>query len=57
MSATRNNRGKKVIAQDNIYTAMLGLALGVVLATAGYVAYVCYFDYETLFSIPRSLGY
>jgi hypothetical protein len=56
MSATRMNRGnKKVYVSDNVYTAILGFALGVVLATAGYVAYSCYFEYGTLFSIPQSI--
>ncbi len=44
--------GGKVIAIDNLYTVILALAFCVVLATAAFVAYKCYFQYETIFSIP-----
>lgn len=52
-----NNNNKKSAAADNLYTALLGLALGVSLATAGYVAFACYTRYETLFSIGSAFGY
>lgn len=53
----RNNNNKKTAAADNLYTALLGLAFGVTLATAGYVAFACYTRYDTLFSIGRVFGY
>ena len=45
-------RGPKVSAPDNIYTVILVLAFGIVLATAVFVTYKCYFQFGTLFSIP-----
>ena len=41
--------------ESDIYTAVLALAVGVVLATAVFVAVRCYMDYETIFKIiaPR----
>jgi hypothetical protein len=41
----------KVIASSNLYTVVLALACGIVIATAGLVAYKCWFDYGTLFKI------
>jgi hypothetical protein len=52
MSPNRRIRGGKIVAVDNLYTALLGIALCIVLATAAFVAYKCYFQYETLFEIP-----
>ncbi|MHC4083746.1 MAG: hypothetical protein ACYSWZ_26340 [Planctomycetota bacterium] len=52
MSPNRQIRGGKVIAIDNLYTVVLALAFCVVLATAVFVAYKCYFQYETIFNIP-----
>ena len=43
----------KVKAANNLYTALLALACGVVAATAGFVAYKCWFDYGTLFKITE----
>lgn len=43
----------KVKASSNLYTALLALACGVVLATAGFVTYKCWFDYGTLFQITE----
>ncbi len=51
MSPAMQSRGKKVTAPDNLYTVILSLALAAVLATAGYVAYQCLTQYETLFKI------
>ena len=36
---------------SNAYTAYLALALGVVIASAAYVAFVCYTQYGTIFKI------
>jgi hypothetical protein len=52
MSPEVQMRGGKPAAASNLYTIILALAFGVVLATAAYVAYKCYFDYGTLFKIP-----
>jgi hypothetical protein len=46
------SRGKKIAVPDNLYTVILALALVSVLATAGFVAYLCHSQYETLFKIP-----
>jgi hypothetical protein len=52
MSPNMRIRGGKIVPVDNIYTALIGLALAVVLATAGLVAYMCYFQYGTFYQIP-----
>lgn len=52
MSPETRIRGGKIIAADNLYTVILSLALCIVLATAAFVAYKCYFQYETLYKIP-----
>ena len=52
MSPKGRNRGGKIIAFDNLYTVILAVAFGVVLATAAFVAYKCYFQYGTIFKIP-----
>jgi hypothetical protein len=52
MSPNRQIRGGKVAASDNLYTVILALAFCVVLATAAFVAYQCYFQYHTIFEIP-----
>ena len=52
MTPVRQNRGGKAIVPDNIYTAILALVFGIVLATAAFVAYKCYFQYGTIFKIP-----
>ena len=49
MSAMLNGPG--VVVTNNIYTVVLGLALAVVVASAAYVAFKCYMDYNTLFAI------
>ena len=52
MVPDRQIRGaKKVVASNNLYTVILALALGVVLATAGLVAFKCHLQYETIFHI------
>jgi len=38
---------------DNLYTILLALAAGVVIATAAYVAVKCYSQYDTLFGAPQ----
>jgi hypothetical protein len=45
---------KKTIAPSNLYTAVLALATGVVLATAVFVAFKCFTDYGTIFKIVEA---
>lgn len=45
-------RNTKTVAPSNIYTAMLGLAFGIVLVTAGFVIYKTHVDYGVFFSLP-----
>ena len=51
MSPVAQSRGKKITAADNLYTVILAVAFCVVLATAAFVAYQCYTQYETIFKI------
>ena len=44
---------KKQIAVSDLYTAILALAAGVVLATAIFVAVKCNMDYGTIFTIVK----
>ena len=37
---------------SNIYTVILAAALCLVLATAAFVTYKCFLDYQTIFKIP-----
>ena len=52
MSPDGQKRGGRLIHPNNLYTAILALAVAVVLATAAFVAYMCYFQYDTFFEIP-----
>ncbi len=52
MSPAMQSRSKKISVPDNVYTAILAVAVAAVLATAGFVAYLCLNQYETLFKIP-----
>jgi len=52
MSADAANRKSKIVVPDNLYTVILALACGVVLATAVFVSYKCYFQYGTIFTVP-----
>ena len=52
MAVNNNIRGGKIIASNNIYTAILAFAIFVVLTTSAFVAYKCYAQYGTLFQIP-----
>ncbi|MEN6423983.1 MAG: hypothetical protein ABFE13_01365 [Phycisphaerales bacterium] len=45
-------RGGKIAPPSNLYTAILAVAVGVVLATAVYVTFACYSRYETIFGLP-----
>lgn len=54
MSALQTTTGR-VKVSSNLYTALLALACGAVAATAGFVAYKCWFDYETLLKIVENI--
>ena len=42
---------KKNFAVNDLYTALLALAVGAVLATAVFVAVKCIMDYGTIFKV------
>jgi len=44
--------GVKIPASNNLYTVMLALAFFAVAVTACIVAWKCYSQYETIFSVP-----
>jgi hypothetical protein len=45
------NRKDQVVAESNVYTALLALALVLTLATVGLVVFKCYYQYETIFKV------
>lgn len=49
--AVANKKKNGRLVGSNIYTALLALACGIVLATAGFVAFVCHSQYGTLFKV------
>jgi len=52
MSPMPQPRGGKVSPPSTLYTAILAVAFGVVLATAAYVTYACHTQYGTIFGLP-----
>lgn len=52
MSPMPQSRGGKFSPPSTLYTAILAVAFGVVLATAAYVTYACYSRYGTIFGMP-----
>jgi hypothetical protein len=52
MSPMPQQRGGKIAPASNLYTVILALAFGVVLATAVYVVYACKIQYGTFFGVP-----
>jgi hypothetical protein len=52
MSPMPQSRGSKASVPSNLYTAILAVALGVVLATSAFVAVQCYSQYGTIFGMP-----
>lgn len=52
MSPMPQSRGGKILPSSNLYTAILAVALGVVLATAAFVTFQCYTQYGTIFGMP-----
>ncbi len=51
MSPNGLGRSGKKEAASNIYTIILAVAFCVVVATAAYVAYMCYTQYGTIWKI------
>jgi len=52
MSPMPQPRGGKISLPNNLYTAILAVAVGVLLATIAYVTYACQTDYGTIFGMP-----
>jgi hypothetical protein len=52
MSPMPQPRGGKIAPPSNSYTAILAVAVGVLLATIAYVTYACSLRYETIFGMP-----
>jgi len=52
MSPMPQSRGGKISLPSNLYTAILAVAFGVVLATAAYVAFACQTRFGTIFGMP-----
>lgn len=52
MSPMPQTRGTTVAIPSNLYTAVLAVAFAVVLATTVFVTFMCYTQYETIFSMP-----
>lgn len=52
MSPLPQSRGGKISPPSNLYTAILAVALGVVLATAAFVTFKCFTQYGTIFGLP-----
>jgi len=52
MSPMPQPRGGKTAPASNLYTVILALAFGVVLATVAYVVYACNTQYGTFFGMP-----
>jgi len=52
MSPMPQARGGKISPANNLYTAILAVALCVVIASAAFVAFQCYTQYGTIFGTP-----
>ena len=52
MSPNGQTRGKSIGIADNIYTVILAIACGVVVASVVFTAYMCYSQYEAIFTMP-----
>jgi hypothetical protein len=52
MSPMPQPRGGKIAPPSNLYTAVLAVAVGVLLATMAYVTFACYTRYGTIFGMP-----
>jgi hypothetical protein len=52
MSPMPQPRSGKIAPPSNLYTVILMVAFGVVLATFAYVLYACNLQYGTFFGMP-----
>lgn len=52
MSPMPQSRGANISVPSNLYTTILAVALGVVVATSTFVAFQCYTQYHTIFGMP-----
>ncbi len=52
MSPMPQPRGGKITPPSTNYTAILAVAVGVLLATMAYVTFACYTRYGTIFGMP-----
>jgi hypothetical protein len=52
MSPMPQARGGKISPPSSLYTAILAVAFGVVLATAAYVTVACQSRFGTIFGMP-----
>jgi hypothetical protein len=46
-------RPVKTVAENNLYTVILAMAFAVILVTSAFVAYKCYTQYGTFFSVGQ----
>lgn len=53
MNPSAPSTARRVLASSNVYTAFLGVTLGILVASAALVAFKCLSQYGTLFSIPQ----
>jgi hypothetical protein len=51
MSPDGQNINGKITIPDNLYTVLLALAVGSVMVTVALVAYKCFVQYGTIFTI------
>ncbi|MHC4742018.1 MAG: hypothetical protein ACYS8Z_08915 [Planctomycetota bacterium] len=47
-----NGQAPKIKPSNNIYTVILAVATGTVIAVAGFVLYMCLTQYETFYKMP-----
>lgn len=52
MSPNGQAQGKKITAPNNVYTVILAIACGVVVATAIFVLLECNSQYGVMFKMP-----
>jgi hypothetical protein len=52
MSPIGQIRGTKVSIPNTVYTAIIAVALAVVLTTAAFAAFKCFTQYGTIFTTP-----
>jgi len=52
MSPNGQAQGKNIKAANNVYTVILAVATGTVVAVAIFVLYMCKTQYGTIFNMP-----